>query len=153
MFKLYNTDNFSDVPDAIIPSIPEDQSKKTINRPPRVIKRNDSKRSVECSAITSATYYGMRPIIQHNEYENVIKDILIRITKPIEFDYSEFKHPMRFLQTNDEENLMKFIMTRINEAYRENPNNEKYALEDTWDGEQFLVILIKRYMLFLIKKD
>ena len=35
---------------------------------------------------------------------------------------------MRFLQTNDEENLMKFIMARINEAYRENPNNEKYAL-------------------------
>ena len=63
MFKLYNTDNFSDVPDAIIPSIPEDQSKKTINRPPRVIKRNNSKRSVECSAITSATYYGMRPIL------------------------------------------------------------------------------------------
>ena len=29
MFKLYNTDNFSDVPDAIIPSISEDQSKKT----------------------------------------------------------------------------------------------------------------------------
>tara|TARA_A100001015_G_scaffold45856_2_gene50666 strand:+ start:2311 stop:3267 length:957 start_codon:yes stop_codon:yes gene_type:complete len=145
MFKLYNTDNFSDVPDAIIPSIPEDQSKKTINRPPRVIKRNNSKRSVECSAITSATYYGMRPIIQYNEYENVIKDILLRITKPIEFDYSEFKHPMRFLQTNDEENLMKFIMARINEAYRENPNNEKYALEDTWDGEHFSYLNQKVY--------
>ena len=89
-----------------------------VNRPPRVIKRNDSKRSVECNPEDSSTYYGMRPIIQHKEYENVIKDILIRITKPIEFDYSEFKHPMRFLQTNDEDNLIKFIMARINEAYR-----------------------------------
>jgi len=124
MFKLYSTDNFSDVPDAIIPSIPEDKSKKTVNRPPRVIKRNGSKRAVECNPKDSATYYGMRPIMQHNEYENVITDILIRITKPIEFDYSKFKQPMRFLQTNDEENLMKFIMSKINEAYRENPNNE-----------------------------
>ena len=87
----------------------------------------------------------MRPIMQHNEYESVITDILIRITKPIEFDYSEFKQPMRFLQTNDEENLMKFIMARINEAYRENPNNEKYALQDTWDGEQFSYLNQKVY--------
>ena len=137
MFKLYSTDNFSDVPDAIIPSIPEDQSKKTINRPPRVIKRNGTKRSIECSPEISATYYGMRPIMQHSEYEGVLIDILSRIAKPIEFEHSKFKHPMRFLQTNDEENLMKFIMKNINEAYRQNPKNEKYALQDTCDGEHF----------------
>ena len=145
MFKLYNTDNFSDIPDEIIPSIPDDKSKKMINRPPRTIKKKSSKRSVECIPEDSATYYGMRPIMQHKEYEDVLKDILIRITKSIEFDYSEFKHPMRFLQTNDEDNLIKFIMVRINEAYRANPNNEKYALKDTWDGEQFSYLNQKVY--------
>ena len=72
MFKLYNTDNFSDVPDAIIPSIPEDQSKKTVNRPPRVIKEMIQK-AVECSEFL--IYTGMRPIMQHNEYESVLTDI------------------------------------------------------------------------------
>ena len=46
MFELYNTDNFSDVPDEIIPSIRKINQRKWLARPPRVIKRNDSKRSV-----------------------------------------------------------------------------------------------------------
>lgn len=172
LYKLYTDlpqEDFINLSEDVPKSNSEfvDKAKSMINRPVRKINRQPlieceggmSKRSSDCNPTIASDYYAMRPIIQHNEYENILKQILIDSVDPIEEEEEEeeildnYKYPMRFIYDGDEDNLMKFIMKRLEESYSNNNKNNKYAMNDTWKGESFSFLNKKIYGFLSEKID
>lgn len=172
LYKLYTNfpqEEFINLSEDVPKSNSEfvDKAKSMINRPGRKINRQPlieceggmSKRSSDCNPSIASDYYGMRPLIQHRDYENILKDMLINSVDPVQEEEEEeenlddYKYPMRFIYDGDEDKLMKFIMRRLEESYSKNNKNAKYAQIDTWKGESFSFLNEKIYGFLSSKQD
>jgi hypothetical protein len=95
----------------------------------------------ETNAKIGAQFYAQRPLLNPDQYYNMLQLLLDHInTKSNVPDYIPkelFIHQDQFSQGNTFSNVMKFIMKRINTSKNEVKELKEYASHDTWGGEHF----------------
>ena len=92
-----------------------------------------------CNPEIEAKYYAMRPLLQFHGYEAMLETIFKHIQEKIPKDVNESQltHQNEFCNEKCYSGVMKFIMTRINQAKNNLQVFKDYAKNDTWGGEQF----------------
>lgn len=89
-----------------------------------------------------ARFYAQRPILNPNQYYQIIEQMLNFMNKnyskvPSNIDKSLFVYQDEFSQQDSYSDVMKYIMKLINDAKTKVKSMVEYAKVDTWGGENF----------------
>ena len=123
--------------------------------PSSVSKFGKGEMSSPCCPEIPGKYYGMRPILTPEVYQDAIQSIFDKIengftesknSNTIEKAVTKLVHQNEFCNGESYSSVMKFIFDEIN-SYKDSIDFfKKYAKVDTWGGEQFAYLNEKVYM-------
>lgn len=105
-----------------------------------------------CCPDIEGRYYGMRPILNPEVYQDAVQLIFNKIERsekfPKDFDkkVSKLIYQNEFCNGDSYSSVMKFIFDKINQTKNSIEFFKKYAKADTWGGEQFAYLNEKVFM-------
>ena len=106
---------------------------------------SNSKFQIDCDPEVSAKYYANRPIINPDDYHQLLEFLFKNIAEPFEMDTTTLVHSQMFSSGDDYSEIMKFVMNKINGGVSNLKPFVDYAKVDTWGGEQFAFLNEKIY--------
>ena len=92
-----------------------------------------------CKPEVEAKYYAMRPLLTPGNYDKMLENLFSAIIEEIPEDVPQKNliYQTQFCNKDCYNNVMKYIMKKINYAKKNLPIFKEYAKSDTWGGEQF----------------
>jgi hypothetical protein len=106
--------------------------------PNRTSKYGKGEMTTPISATNEAKHYANRPILVGNGYNDLIGYLFDHISNTnLKIDDSKLNFQEQFSNTSQYSDVMKFVMTKINDAKNNLSLFKEYAKKDTWNGEHF----------------
>lgn len=96
--------------------------------------------TIPCDPSVESEHYGMRPILNSNNYHEIIEHLFDYMSEKISYDDSKLKYKEEFSNENEYTHVMKFLMDRIYSTMEILPVFSEYAKNDTWKGEHFVFL-------------
>lgn len=101
--------------------------------------------SSPCNPEIEAKYYAMRPLLNTDQYHDMLGKLFRHIEQKVPFPTASIRFPEEFCDKDCFHGVIRFIMDRINRAKTDLPVFKAYAKNDTWGGEQFAYLNEKVY--------
>ena len=147
MFLIYYTQKYKEtfVDKKLYSHIIKRPLQKNLRKCPSGQKKGDV--TIPVDASVDSKHYGMRPILNSNNYHLLLEKMFNYVSTDIEYDDSKFINHEEFSNENEYKLIMNFLMSKINTATKEIPEFKSYSQIDTWNGEQF-VFLNEKIFIF-----